>query len=681
MNTKIRLTRKPLTTALWTLLVAVMALLLCVGAAMLHSSTSLAGILDKYHTSIAVRTDRAVYEFEEENGVRRQYENKSFEQSHVDNLEKMDSVEGVYFHTLTGAYCPQLSPRFGFDRLYMIDESYDGAAVIGTITRITELEYYDEYYDLHRIGGSENAQVCSIGIEVKVEQFVSGNEVFTKWNAEWFDGYINMKFTGIIDEELELLQVGQRCLLAGEFNREQILLDADMDDSGHAWLRNRGIAVFQDGTCYIISSFSGITEEDGTNRIDDAVLSGPAISRIDGSLEKFLKKPENSQWVKLLEDQQTVQHCLPVLGTEALETMYCFVSQDANIVEGRFFTDEEYAGAQRVCILNESIAREAGIAVGDTITLSQYLCHNYTFRTDDPNHSVFTYQPDGMLNNPTVGEFQPDTVFETEDEPFTVVGLYRLRNEWSDGSYSITPNTIFIPKGAQIEGAFGGLASEQEMERTKLDGTTEKFTAHNEGAAYGIYLSVKLKNGRVEDFENELEGTSFAGQFLTQDQGFGKIQATLNEVSAAALKLFVLVAAGWILLLALYALLYQGTQRQNIGIMRSLGASPKLACGYLFQSGMAVAGIGIIIGTALAGSVLGSVQSALFRHSFGMEISKYSNAVLSQEAIDLMVSQSQLPLWVILAIGAAQAALFALVLHHQAKQLSRLGPRTLLTKS
>ena len=107
MNTKIRLTRKPLTTALWTILVAAMALLLSVGAAMMYSSGSLARILDKYHTSIAVRTDRATYANEEEEGVRWQFEDKALTQSDVDQLMAMDSVEDVYFHSLTGGYCPQ----------------------------------------------------------------------------------------------------------------------------------------------------------------------------------------------------------------------------------------------------------------------------------------------------------------------------------------------------------------------------------------------------------------------------------------------------------------------------------------------------------------------------------------------------------------------------------------------
>ena len=140
------------------------------------------------------------------------------------------------------------------------------------------------------------------------------------------------------------------------------------------------------------------------------------------------------------------------------------------------------------------------------------------------------------------------------------------------------------------------------------------------------------------------------------------------------------MSAGWLLLLALYALLYQGSQRKNLGIMRSLGASPKLAGKYLFGSGMTVAGVGIAVGTLLAGSVLGAVQAELFRQSFGMEISKYSNAVLSDDAIHEMVAGSQLPLWVILAIGAVQLAVFALILKYQADRMSRRAPRDLLSK-
>ena len=678
MDLKTRLTRRPVTTVLWIMLVSAMALFLSVGTALWYSSGSLARILDQYHTSIAVRTDKAVYAIEEENGVRREYENKTFNQNHIDLLENMNSVEGVYFHKLTGGYCPQLSPRISSGGLYMVDESYDGAFVIGTITRMTEPQYWDEYYNISRIGGGENVQPCSLRIEVKVKQLVAGNEDYTKWDAQWFDGYINVDVSGFIGDRLDMFQVGERYILYGDFDKEQIYLDDNMEASGHAWLRYRGESVVLGDMIYCLKAYSYKPDENETINVSDAMLTGPHLTKIDSTLEEFLAKPENADWGKLLEDQQIVQNCFPVLGTDALETMYVFVNNEASLVGGRFFTQEEYGTGERVCILNETVALNAGIEVGDMITLSQYLCHN--FGNYDTNGSIDGYAIDGMLNNPTVGEFQPDTHFVTEDESFTVVGLYRLRNEWGDNSYAITPNTIFIPSGAQIEGGFGGLASSVEMERENLDGATESYTVSNEGATYGIYMTVRLKNGMVEEFENEIEGSSFDGQFRTLDQGFGKIQASLNELSASAIKLFVLVAVGWGLLLALYTLLYQGIQRQNIGIMRSLGASPKMARNYLFVSGMTVASIGIAIGTLLAGAIMDTVQSQLFLKTFGTEASMYSNAMLSQDAIDQMVMGSQLPVWVILFIGTTQLALFAMVLWIHAGRLSKCAPRDLLSK-
>ena len=55
MNTKIRLTRKPLTTVLWTILVAAMVVFLCIGAALWFSTANLAAVLDEHHAAVAYR--------------------------------------------------------------------------------------------------------------------------------------------------------------------------------------------------------------------------------------------------------------------------------------------------------------------------------------------------------------------------------------------------------------------------------------------------------------------------------------------------------------------------------------------------------------------------------------------------------------------------------------------------
>ena len=109
MDIRKRLTRKPMTTAVWVLLVMTMAVLLSVGAAMMYSSAGLAEILDGYHTSIAVRTDRGRWEEKVEwsNGEilsMMKYADKSFTEEDEAWFEGLECVEDVYFHTLTASY-------------------------------------------------------------------------------------------------------------------------------------------------------------------------------------------------------------------------------------------------------------------------------------------------------------------------------------------------------------------------------------------------------------------------------------------------------------------------------------------------------------------------------------------------------------------------------------------------
>ena len=134
------------------------------------------------------------------------------------------------------------------------------------------------------------------------------------------------------------------------------------------------------------------------------------------------------------------------------------------------------------------------------------------------------------------------------------------------------------------------------------------------------------------------------------------------------------------LLMALFVLLYQGSQRQNLGIMRALGASPRTAQRYLCGSGAAVAVLGISIGTALSAAVMNRVQSWLLADAIAVMPSRYSIGALSDEAVRVMVRESQLPVWLLLLLALAQMALFGLVLLLHARQMARRSPRSLLSK-
>ena len=676
MDIKTRLTRKPVTTALWVILVTAMALFLSVGSALMYSSGSLAGILDQYHTSIAVRTDKAVTATEMDEGVHYEFESKALFQEDVEELKSLEGVEEVYFHTLTAGYSPSFQPVIDIsDSVYQSNTSYDDAMLIGKVTRITEPMYYDYYMDLSPIGGPADAQEYTVYAEIKIEEYICGNNDHTRWGKAQTDGYVNISismFTGMGDG---MIQEGGRYLFYGTYDKYAVLIGEPelMEGSGHPWIRNYGFMVLKNNSLYCVNGLNFELQQDGSYEMLGTGVNIPSIAPIDGTLEEFLEKPENADWATAIETQKIAHHSVPVIGTEALDTMYAFVNNDANMVQGRSFTQEEYDSGAKVCVLSESLALKSGISVGDTISLSQFFCHKGSSVAS--NWSVDDTDTDGMLNNPGVGEYQPGTPFLTQDEEFTVVGVYRLMNEWSDTSYSITPNTVFIPQKAQPEGGFGGMS--REVVETVGDFS---YTRVDEGGCFGIYFTMKLENGKVEAFKQALEGSEFAGQFHTIDQGFGKIQESLNAISATAVKLLALIGGGWMLLLALYVLLYQGGQRQNLGIMRSLGTSPRTVRSYLFGSGMTAAAIGVTLGTVVTGAVMNVVQNKLFETTFGIAINEYSNAVLSQDAINQMVAGSQLPIWAILAIAAGQLLVFAAVLWFQAGSLSKKSPRALLSK-
>lgn len=670
MDIRTRLTRKPVTTALWVILVTAMALLLSVGVALMYSSGSLTGILDKYHTSIAVRTDRAHWRDEViwSNGEvlpMTQYADKSFTQEDEAWFESLECVEEVYFHTLTAAYSPELVPVIDPSDYQDPHSRYAGIVIVGEITELTASADYsieDPAFNFVRLHGI-----------LRLEEVVQSHTGFTRRNAE-SDEYLNFQIT-VPKDYLNEIQVGRRYVLLGAYDPWSHGLN-DLTygiqiEAHHPWFMT-------------ICGYSGVANLDGQPVYEESyykkepIYGAPYIKSIEGTLEDFLADPENDAFVRAISRMEKQHHSLVVLGTDNVNALYNFVSNKASVTDGRTFTAEEYDAGEKVCMISEAVAQNSGIQVGDTITLAQYLCDN-TSENPNLNNSLRDRSEDGMNSNPLISEYSIHTEYAPA-EAFTVVGIYRLSAEWADTSYAFNPNTVLIPKAAQIDGGYGGYSQVHEAySKTDTFGETTTLTDVQCDGTYGLFFSIKLKNGMVGDFEDLMASDErFEGEFLTVDQGFGEVMESLKEISASTSKLTAMVAAGWALLLALYVLLYQGSQRKNIGIMRSLGAAPRKASDYLWRSGMIVAAIGIALGSAIGWLVMDTVQSKMFDSAVSLIPTGYSTAAMSDEAIQMMIGQSQLPVWAILLLAAAQMGIFALALHVHARSTASKKPRELL---
>lgn len=687
MDIRTRLTRKPVTTALWLVLVTAMALLLSVGVALWYSTGNLYDVLDEYHSAVAYRLDRGMQYVSGADGDGHfNVTDRTMSEEQVAALEEMDSVKAVHFHTLSGGYSPSFEPVLGvnnglvhcFEWYHQSVESYKEVMVVGTVRKVHWFADYG-YQDMWPVYDGE-AYTASAYYLVDVEEIVLAHESYNietamADTADTMQMNVSMSFVG--EDALAYIQEGQRYVLFGNYDPDtgfHLNSAAPTPDERYNLVQmtcpssilSDGVLQAYEGTWSVLYGTEGMLQ---------------TAAKLDGTLEEFLADPANVLWVQQVENWNLKQHSVPVLGTPALDTFYVFMKNQASMVEGRMFTQEEYDAGAKVCILSTSLAERSGLSVGDTIKLSQFPCI-------EENESVYTYANDGYLNNPTIGcpILMPE--FETADEEFTIVGLYSLQDEWADTSYSITPNTVFIPQKAQIEDTFGGADCEREqVVSIEIDNngkiTREIVKEKNlvENGAFGIYLSIELVNGRMEEFLRQInEDPVLQGQFHTVDQGLENAIKSIEATAASADKLMLLVGLGWVLLLVLYVLLYQGSQRQNLGIMRSLGASPKTARDYLFGSGMTLAAIGVALGGILSAVIFRIVQSKSVESTLAqVDRSAYSaGTALTEEALVEMVNMSQISMPMLAGLCAAQLVVIAAVLWLHSGKMAKHKPRNLL---
>ena len=700
MNTKIRFFRKPVTTISWIAVLTATALLLGIGANMLHSAQSLPDILDRHHTTIAVQGGEEL---------------SWLEPADIEKLSQLEMVEKIDLRTLTGAYIPELSAQIGLNDWGTIckqdpdnanhttNECYNEVVLIGTIEEswmVDEQEQYRQYFDMSSMGHSSRAVQRYTVASMRIEEVVSAHGDYLFFENEDYSGYSGTVYleANVMDEgQGDYFQVGQRYIVTGQYDPschgKGFLNFRTPEEQFKPWLNLYGRYLTWMGAVREGDALIQYITDDGVEQaypseyeftVDADKLGDyvPVAQKIEGSLKEFLI--ENPMWADHIALQEKVQHTFPVMGTEALETMYCFMTNAASMVSGRMFTQEEYDNGDKVCVINEQAALETGIQVGDTITFSQYLV-----ATDINANRSIPYVTDDPLNNPAVGKVPFPDGFPEEEETFTVVGIYRLERSWDDSSFSITPNTVFIPQKAQIEGGFGGTSYIEEIptfsyvedletgEWYKVDDVWEKYQWNG---VRGVYFSIKLKNGTMEDFHQALADAGMTDYYSTLDQGYDAAKESVAAVAVQAEKLMLIALAGWLLLLCLYILLYQGRERNNLGILRSVGGTPKQGRRYLFGSGMALAALGVVLGALLSGWVtaLAEDQLSVFLLAEDTMLNISGGQELTGDAVSQMLNLGSLPFTELLLLTAAQLAVIAIFLWLHAAIISRQTPRKLL---
>ncbi len=294
----------------------------------------------------------------------------------------------------------------------------------------------------------------------------------------------------------------------------------------------------------------------------------PTISALNGSIEEFLSSEEGTLWQETLDKMEINNHAFPVLGVDKLNYQAAFSREQARIIEGRDFSEEELILGKKVCIIAQSIAAKNGLQVGDAFNLRTY--------TYDPTYEAQGTEVMMMESNfPSAALYSEALGFSSDTETYTIVGLYRQEDAWQNtyDQYGFTPNTIFVPK------------TSVEAEMVLRD--------------KGIYSTLVLHNGKMDEFKNLMEEAGYPDLFICYDQGYSEFMATLDAYEEVSQKALYIGLAAFVAIVLLFLFLYPAQQKRALMLMGALGASAWVRFKHTFISILCV----LVPGAALGGYV------------------------------------------------------------------------------
>ena len=197
----------------------------------------------------------------------------------------------------------------------------------------------------------------------------------------------------------------------------------------------------------------------------------------------------------------------------------------------------------------------------------------------------------------------PDRFFDSGE--YEVVGIYDVRpmtgsSTISEAAISVPWNTIYIPEKS-----------------------LENAPAEEDRPVTGALLTIWLENGKIEPFierMNELGITGakqgdYEARFTFYDQGYSRIQPSLEALSGTAELLLILSSSLLVIAALLLAFFYAQSQKQSIGTMRLLGCSKARAFAAVMLSALIIAVTGALIGAAIGHALTASVGESIMANA------------------------------------------------------------------
>lgn len=461
-------------------------------------------------------------------------------------------------------------------------------------------DYYDEDWALRGLLADENNQK-----PVSIDAFdMSRLKILTEEETA--------SYTGYLPSNMPYASYGTLLLTQAQYERiNAISMTLSLPVSLHQYEEKRDAAgnllALEEVTAV---SYTGADGETVTVDHEDYIrrYTIPTIAHLDGSVEDFLQTDAGALWRSAMARDAINQSAFAVIGVEKLGCMADFARQNAQVVAGREFTEEEAADGARVCLIHEALAAANGLQVGDVITASFY-------QTD----AALPYQANrnqkrGLLNPSASLWF--DTTSFTETAEYTIIGLYRTNEMWcdvSENAYGFSPNTIFVPVGS--------VQTPMEYSNSVL------------------FTTPVIHNGQLESFRELAAQAGYAERFVYYDQGYSVIARNFHSYETLAEQVLAVGASVYAVILLLFLMLYPRAQGKTVATMNALGVPRGKQFAHIMLSAACVVAPATLLGGALGMVLWQSVVNAL--------------KTSAETSVSLQIDVSTLPLIALTQFAAA----------------------------
>ena len=305
--------------------------------------------------------------------------------------------------------------------------------------------------------------------------------------------------------------------------------------------------------------------------VDYTQYNLPSIQELPDGVTAQEVIDSTSSWRMAMESIQTNNHSVPVLAVDSVEGMLEFASGRTQITQGRSISQEEYHDGAAVCLISETLARENGLNVGDVLPLSLY---------ENEKDLPPTLRNLVGDSDPTASYYLPQRGFQQETE-YTIVGLYRQSNEWSQGVASFTPNTVLVPRKS--------VTCAVETGETGL------------GVSSGcLWETMVLQNGTIDQMEARLAENGLGGTVTYYDQGYSDIVESLDGYTRVSRTVLLVGLALWAVVLAAYCVLLPMQESKTALRMWTLGAKRRDIAGQIWTPSALMAAAGTVIALAVS---------------------------------------------------------------------------------